>query len=62
MRPEHKTKVTEFFKNRRTQYLGERGTKYTIDNVTYSLIYHGVGFVIIKKAGIGQRDEIKITY
>lgn len=62
MTPEQKAKVTEFFKNRCSQYLGERGTHYTIDNITYSFIYHGVGFVIIKLAGKGQKNEITISY
>ena len=59
MTPEHKAKVTEFFKMVRCEYLTG---SYTIDNIKYLLVYHGVGFVIIKEAGKGNKKEIRINY
>ncbi len=38
------------------------GDRCRVDGKDYLIDYHGVGFVIVKRAGKGNRKPVKITY
>ena len=55
-----KPTIKDYLRNRRYNFTNF--SSFTFENVTYNVVYIGVGFIIFKKAGKGAYKEIKITY
>ena len=55
-------KIQKWFSNQISKGNYYFGDKCRIDGVEYIIEYHGVGFVIIKEAGKGNKKTTKVSY